>query len=197
MFMRDLLRTRFGITDSDLIEELVLAGRFEVFPKGSIIVEAGKEQRYIPIPLEGITRGFLIDAEGKDITDCFAYQTGDIISGCNQIGKVSQINIEAITSVKCFVISAQTVLKLFVRYPKLLDVYNQYLVAALDRHWEIKMLMYRCEAMERYQWFQDNYADIVDLVSHRHIASFLGMTPVTLSRLRRKIRDHSNTDMED
>ena len=194
MFMRDLLRTRFGITDSDIIEELILAGRLDVFPKGSIIVESGKEQRYIPILLEGITRGYLIDAEGKDITDCFAYQVGDIISGCNQIGKVSQINIEAITSVKCFMLPAQMVLELLERYPKLLAVYNQYLVAALDRHWEIKMLMYRCEAMERYQWFQDNYADIIDLVSHRHIASFLGMTPVTLSRLRRKIREQSNRE---
>lgn len=189
MCMRDLLKARFGITDANLLEEITRAGKKEVFPKGSVIVESGKEQAYLPILLEGVARGYLIDADGKDITDCFAYQKGDILSGCNEIGTVSQVNIEAITAVTCMMIPVKVILGLFERYPQLLVVYARLLTAALDRHWEIKMLLYRCEAMERYQWFQENYEEIVDLVSKRHIASFLGMTPVTLSRLRRKIRE--------
>lgn len=189
MCMRDLLRIKFGITDSSLIEEIIQVGKVEVFPKGSMIVESGKESVYMPILLEGVARGYLIDANGKDITDCFAYQKGDILSGCNEIGTVSQVNIEAITAVTCVMVPVKYIFELFDRYPKFLGVYNRLLTAALDRHWEIKMLLYRCEAMERYLWFQENYADIVDIVSNRHIASFLGMTPVTLSRLRRKIRE--------
>lgn len=189
MYMRDLLKTKFGITNSSLIEEIMQAGKIEVFPKGGLIVESGKESACMPILLEGVARGYLIDADGKDITDCFAYQKGDVLSGCNEIGTVSQVNIEAITAVTCAMIPVKFILDLFDRYPQFLGVYNRLLAAALDRHWEIKMLLYRCEAMERYLWFQENYADIVDIVSNRHIASFLGMTPVTLSRLRRKIRE--------
>ena len=78
------------------------------------------------------------------------------------------------------------------RFSELTEVYNRLLMAALDRHWEIKMLLYRCTAMERYQWFMSHYADIASIVSNRYIASFLGMTPVTLSRLRRKLREVDN-----
>lgn len=44
-------------------------------------------------------------------------------------------------------------------------------------------------ASERYRWFLSNYPGLIDRVPHRHIASFLNMTPVTLSRLRRAERE--------
>lgn len=43
-------------------------------------------------------------------------------------------------------------------------------------------------AMERYRWFLDEYPGLIDRAPHRHIASFLNVTPVTLSRLRREER---------
>ena len=47
----------------------------------------------------------------------------------------------------------------------------------------------RNTAMQRYQWFLEAYPGFIDKVSNKHIASFLGMTPVTLSRLRRVLRE--------
>lgn len=44
-------------------------------------------------------------------------------------------------------------------------------------------------AKERYNWFLREYKDLIDRVSHRHVASFLNMTPVTLSRLRKEFRE--------
>ena len=43
--------------------------------------------------------------------------------------------------------------------------------------------------MERYQWFLARYPGLISTVNNKHIASFLGMTPVTLSRLRRQVRE--------
>ena len=71
-------------------------------------------------------------------------------------------------------------------------MYNRYLVSALEYHWETKMLLYRCTAMERYRWFLSRYPGLIDSISNKHIASFLGMTPVTLSRLRRQLRSQAD-----
>lgn len=187
--MRELFENCYGISDKRLLEQLISAGKIESFPRGTVVVEAGKEQRYLLILLEGVVRGYLLDADGREITDCFAYRKGEIVSGCNQLGAVSQINIETLTECRCVVLQTNMVLELIQRNTSLLLLYNQYLAAALDRHWEVKMLMYRCTAMQRYQWFLDNYAEILGIVSNRHIASFLSMTPVTLSRLRRQMRE--------
>ena len=42
--------------------------------------------------------------------------------------------------------------------------------------------------MQRYQWFLENYPGLIHTLNNKHIASFLGMTPVTLSRLRHQLR---------
>ena len=61
-------------------------------------------------------------------------------------------------------------------------------------HWEIKTITTQHTAIERYQWFLKAYPGLIDHVSNKHIASFLGMTPVTLSRLRRAIREGSKAE---
>lgn len=48
----------------------------------------------------------------------------------------------------------------------------------------MKVVLYQQSAAERYQWFLNAYPGLIDQVKHKHIASFLGMSPVTLSRLR-------------
>lgn len=39
-----------------------------------------------------------------------------------------------------------------------------------------------------------NYPGLIERVNHRYIASFLGMTPVSLSRIRRIVREEAKSD---
>lgn len=59
----------------------------------------------------------------------------------------------------------------------------------MEEHQNIKHAIYMLNAKERYNWFLREYKDLIDRVSHRHVASFLNMTPVTLSRLRKEFRE--------
>ena len=68
-------------------------------------------------------------------------------------------------------------------------VYNRYLLKALNVHWELKTMIGQESAMVRYHLFMKTYPGLVDHVRDKYVASFLGMTPVTLSRLRRKLRE--------
>lgn len=38
----------------------------------------------------------------------------------------------------------------------------------------------------RWRWFQNTYPDLQNVMQLKDVASFLGMTPVTLSRIRAK-----------
>ena len=44
----------------------------------------------------------------------------------------------------------------------------------------------RESAVVRWRWFQNTYPDLQNVMQLKDVASFLGMTPVTLSRIRAK-----------
>ena len=61
-------------------------------------------------------------------------------------------------------------------------------------------LFAHCGAISRAAAFDDGQPGMVDMVNNRYIASFLGITPVTLSRLRHgvatKVGREKRTDEE-
>lgn len=57
----------------------------------------------------------------------------------------------------------------------------------------MKQVLAQCTALQRYQWFLEEYPGIIDQVNNKYIASFLGMTPVSLSRLRRELRGRQDS----
>ena len=177
------------LSDANIAHGLSQSAQQISVPKEHVFVETGEIQNQLPILVHGVVRGFLLDAEGRDITDCFAYKEGSAIVGCNPLNMPSTICMEAITPCEVIMIPFSVLFPLLDSCTELLQVYNRFLLDALKRHWEEKLMMHCCTAMERYQWFLTNYPGLIDLVSHKHIASFLGMTPVTLSRLRLQLRE--------
>ncbi len=183
------LRKWLNLTDKMAQQTLIHAAQIIFLEENSIVLETGETQEVVNVLVSGVIRGFLLDADGRDTTDCFVYKPGDVVMGCNPLGKPSQISMETMSECTIMTIPLNVVMTLMDACPELLHIYNRYLAEALERHWEEKMLMNRCSAMERYQWFLRRYPGLIQTVSNKHIASFLGMTPVTLSRLRRKLRD--------
>ena len=49
---------------------------------------------------------------------------------------------------------------------------------------EARLLLGNAE--QRYRWFCKEYPELLERIPQYHIASFLGITPVSLSRLRKK-----------
>lgn len=157
--------------------------------KGEILIHEGDVQDHFVFLTDGILRGFFLDANGRDVTDCFGCQCGAPAVSSFTNGEPSSVSIEALTACDCLRVPIKQMLVLMKENPELLWIYNWLLQDALRSHWEIKTMVCQHTAMERYQWFLKEYPGLIDKVSNKYIASFLGMTPVTLSRLRRILRE--------
>lgn len=98
------------------------------------------------------------------------------------------INFEAVTDCVLLSIPTQLLVEQFQQSAELQQLYSSYLLEKLKLERELKLLLGISSAMERYQWFLRRYPELADVVSIKHIASFLCMSPVSLSRLRGQLR---------
>ena len=184
-----LLKTEYGLSDERVLDAIQRDSYVEHVDKGEHLLIRGDKPKGVCILMEGVLRGYFNNYKGDDITDCFGYQFGQIAMPYADFMQPSPINIVALSPSVVFVVPATTVLTLLFECTEVVSIYNKWLLAASNEHWEIKTAMYQFTAEQRYLWFLNRYPGLINMVSHRYIASFLGMSPVTLSRIRGKLRD--------
>ncbi len=178
-FLGDVLQTR----DKQLVRWIAERSEVRWFGKKELIHKIGETSPSIDLLVSGLVRGFFQDHGGKEITDCFECTPGAPLVSSFELGRPSTINLEALEETVAVSFPLQDFLPL-VHNPAITDVYLRFLSRSLQRHWEAKLMVAQYPAAERYAWFTRSYPGLIDRVSHRYVASFLGITPVTLSRVR-------------
>jgi CRP-like cAMP-binding protein len=155
--------------------------------KGDRLLEAGSICRNGYFILEGCFRYFIINSEGIEFNTQFSFEAwwiGDMQGILNNIP--SKVNIEALEDSTLLAISAAD-------YNYLLK--NSHSFALFKYRLRIKSYESRIDhsnefhesAEKRYLNLLSKTPFITQRVSQYHIASYLGITPESLSRLRKKI----------
>lgn len=195
MHPQDVFEKTLGLTDPDLIQELIDACTPLHLKAGDFLIREGDMPTVVPFLLKGIVRGFLFDVNGREITDCFAVQPGIPVMTSADLRVPSPFSMEAMVDSEFLTIPIVEIQRLLEKYSELQQLYNQLLIFSFSMHWEIKLTLCRNTAMQKYQWFLEKYPGLIDRISNKCIASFLGMTPVTLSKLRRVLREKENKNV--
>ena len=184
----EYLRITLGLSDNELLRTIRQTAYINHYEKGSFLLRQGECPDGFCVLINGILRGYFLDKDGTDITDCFGYRMGTIAMPFSDMSMPSPINIEVLEASDIFIIPRHTMQELLTHNFEAVQVYNRILLAGATEHWEIKNALYQYSATDRYIWFTKRYEGLIDLVAHKYVASFLGISPVTLSRLRGKIK---------
>ena len=179
----------FGLTDEAIIDAVINVMSIKEFKKNELIFSAGEIPSNFYFNLKGIFRGFMSNEDGTEITDCLGFEMGAPIAAVNRIGEKAISNVEAVTDLTAVQLPMDDLVKLIQVNPDLVAIYNNLLQKALDKHWIIKDVRYKLSGAERYKWFLENYPGLIDQVRMKDVASFLGMTPVSLSRIRKELHE--------
>lgn len=187
----DFYQNVFHLKDKELIQQFSDATKIRCMKRGEYVVRIGEVLNEVYFMEKGITRGYFLDVNGKDVTDCFSFSCGStVMPFCQlELDISAPMTIEVLEDAKFFCIPIFVVIELQNNYVEVTRLYNQLLIKALNEHWKLKQILNSYTAVQRYQWFLEEYPGLIGKVSNKYIASFLGMTPVTLSRLRRNLRD--------
>ena len=188
MDIRQFCMDFFGIQDRGLLDEMEQICKVRRVSKGDVLVQIGEKQSEAAFLISGLFRGYYVDSEGKEVTDCFAYRRGDFVMCCYSINDVAHITLEALEESEIFCMPIHDIDVLIEQYPEISRLMCCYLTKALQIHWNCKVALTRLSATERYQWFLQTYPELIHLVKKKHVASFLNLTPQTLSQQRRNER---------
>lgn len=182
------IRNNCGMTDQMAISRILKVAHVREISKGDFLVKQEEHPTGLFFLFKGLLRGYFLDAQGHEVTDCFGFHFGATAMPYADPAKPSPISIVAMEDSEILEIPIETIFELLNTNLQVVQIFSKMLLAGAEEHWEIKKALYRFTTSERYEWFLQRYEGLIDRVSHAYIASFLGMTPVSLSRLRRKYK---------
>ena len=183
---REFFERTLGVTDNGAASILAGACEHQCFEAGDLVVRAGDRLRRVGFLVRGIFRGYYFDMGGNEVTDCFASRYGAAVAPpFKEADFISPINIQALTDGELLNVPIEVAVKLLSSSAACANVYGDLLRRAYNEQWEAKQVMSQKSAGKRYEWFMETYPEVAAVTTARVIASFLGMTPVTLSRISR------------
>jgi CRP/FNR family transcriptional regulator, anaerobic regulatory protein len=158
------------------------------FYKNEIILEKGKVCKNLYFIEKGLARGFFIVEDGKDITNWFAPDGTLATSTYSFISQNPSFeNIIALEDCKMQTISRKKLYDLYDKFPEMNEMGRKLIeIYYLELEERVNDLQFQT-AKQRYEKFvkQDGY--LLQRTSLGHIASYLGITQETLSRIRSQI----------
>lgn len=157
-------------------------------PKGHILFEADKIGRSVYFIKKGIVRAYLYQHD-TEVTFWFGREGDTVISMKNYVeNKPGYENIELLEDCILYRIKNSDLQRLFKEDIHIANWGRRFAETELIKVEERLISRQFSMAADRYQELLTHNPDLVQRVQLCHIASYLGITQVSLSRIRSKIR---------
>lgn len=141
--------------------------------KGQILQRKGELKTKIYIVKTGLLRSYVIDKKGKEHIFLFAPENW-IMTDCTPMNQPSKLFIDALEDSKLNVLEKGNEDEI-----ELQKILNR-LEALQNRI----IMMMSSKTIERYEHFIKTYPNVTQRVPQRMIASYLGITPEALSKVK-------------
>lgn len=175
----------FSSVEKEMIEKY-----FEpvVYSKNTIIEEENNIPQHLYYIISGYLRLFHFDPNGNEVTTHINCPPGFFTSYTHFINQTrSEENVECITKCELLRITKEHLDQLIDHSVAMKDfsisIFQQSITYNENRSKELSSL----NAEQRYLRLVESFPEIIQNVPVQYIASFLGMKPESLSRIRRKL----------
>lgn len=172
-------------------EKALFEGRFvskNVKRREKILV-AGEVCKYFTFVVEGCFRMFGVDDKGFEHNIQFAAENDWIADiGSFHTQKPSQLNIEALEAGLVLQIKQQDLYFLYIQIPKLDRIFKVLIELKYIELQNRVLQNFSSTAEQRYLDFLDQYPHLFNRLPNTQIASYLGITPEFLSKVRKNLQ---------
>lgn len=183
--LHQYIQSYFGVQPSDL-DQITSLFKLEIIEKDSFFTKEDQNCQKLSFVQSGYLRVFKY-MDGKDITQ-WVSSTGEFVTDLSSLifNAPARWNIQAMTDCSLYSISKDNYNKIGSLIPQWAQLEKMFLAKCFITIEERVFSFLSMTAEERYHMMFELKADIFNQVPLHYIASMLGMTPETLSRIRRK-----------
>jgi len=188
LFLEELQK-RIAIPEGEF-EKFVELWEYKKFKRNEFILKAGEVPQFSIFVLKGCLRQYIVNEKGEESIVYFAEERhfiGDLPSMRNKTA--TNFNFQALEKCELLTISAENWTKAFTEFPWWTEAHLKGY-----QLWAAKMQqqmadMHTKTGEEKYLTLLKERPKLILRVSQHHIASYLGLSAETLSRIRKKIAD--------
>ena len=172
------------IPDS-LIDKVRATIQVKEVAKGEILLREGETATHSFYVQNGLLRSYVIDNKGKEHIFSFAPEDWIISDIASQMQHTpSRLFIDALEDSEIEIFDRTIFEKLGIVSPNGSAFGVQRLFRRISTLQDRIIMLISATALERYQDFEKTYPNIIQRVPQKMIASYLGITPEALSKIR-------------
>jgi CRP-like cAMP-binding protein len=193
---RDFINNNIGVSDAEwqMLEQTLIVKQYK---KGEIISFKNDIWTSVMYINSGIVRSYIMNEQGKDFTRQFYFNTSDsrtanlfvidLSSFTTQLP--SNRTFEVLSDCEVIVFSRERLYGLYEKYKKWEFIGRRMAeLAYIDMDLFYFNLLTKTPK-ERYIYLKRTMASLINEVPQYHIASYLGITPISLSRIKNAKED--------
>ncbi len=180
------IKTYFGGIQADELDSISALFKPIKLKKGDCLLKAGRRCDKLSFVQNGLLRMFTL-VDGKEVTQWIStkgYFATDLSSFVYE--RVSRWTIQALVDTEAFLISKTDYQRIGEIVPRWAELEKLFLIKCFTTLENRIFSHLSMSAEERYDAFFENNRQLFNQVPLQYIASLLGMTPETLSRIRKK-----------
>jgi len=155
-------------------------------PSKTILLNEGEISGHIYFIKKGCLRQWF-NKDGKDITFQFFFEDQAVASIDSFLSRQPSIyTIESIEHSTIFSLSKENFEQILRLYPGMTEGFQELLFQRFRNYVQLFLSRIKDTPRERYEDLITNHPEIIKRIPQHYIASYLGITPISLSRIRNR-----------
>jgi CRP-like cAMP-binding protein len=155
-------------------------------PSKTILLREGEIASHVHFIKKGCLR-LWFNKDGKDITTQFFFENQPVASiESFSTGQPSLFTLESIEPSVICSLSKENFDMLHQKFPQFRDGFNEVVRQRFSNYARLFLSRIKDTPRERYEDLLVNHPEIIKRVPQHYIASYLGITPISLSRIRKR-----------
>lgn len=175
--------------DAKIMESILQIAQIKTYKKGELILAVGEKYWQVGYVLKGVIRSYYLGKEGNDVTKHFHVENQFLMDESLVEYEKSICTYEALEDCEILVVSAKKLKEIILQNESLRMIYITCLEHGLRYKIARENSFLMMSATERYIEFKKEYPRLEKRVNQGYIATYLGIAPESLSRIRRILRE--------